>query len=105
MEPHIPVVDKSKREDGTFSREDFRFVRWGTGTYPSLCLLIERNDTTPRVSGLHVREGRGCRCCDATAMTGLGQTRTPSSGAARPLLPSADMARQGSPLVKLRNSA
>lgn len=21
--PHIPVVDKSKREDGTFSREDF----------------------------------------------------------------------------------
>jgi hypothetical protein len=23
--PHIPVVDKSKREDGTFSREDFRF--------------------------------------------------------------------------------
>jgi len=24
--PHIPVVDKSKREDGTFSREDFRFL-------------------------------------------------------------------------------
>ena len=23
--PHIPVVDKSKREDGTFSREDFSF--------------------------------------------------------------------------------
>ena len=23
--PHIPVVDKSKREDGTFSREDFIF--------------------------------------------------------------------------------
>jgi hypothetical protein len=23
--PHIPVVDKSKREDGTFSREDFNF--------------------------------------------------------------------------------
>jgi hypothetical protein len=22
---HIPVIDKSKREDGTFSREDFRF--------------------------------------------------------------------------------
>jgi hypothetical protein len=22
---HIPVVDKSKREDGTFSRKDFRF--------------------------------------------------------------------------------
>src|SRR3984893_6755343 len=23
--PHIPVIDKSKREEGTFSREDFRF--------------------------------------------------------------------------------
>jgi transposase len=23
--PHIPVIDKSKRQDGTFSREDFRF--------------------------------------------------------------------------------
>jgi transposase len=23
--PHIPVVDKSKRDDGTFSREDFRY--------------------------------------------------------------------------------
>jgi hypothetical protein len=23
--PHIPVIDKSKREDGTFSREDFKF--------------------------------------------------------------------------------
>jgi hypothetical protein len=23
--PHIPVVDKSKRDDGTFSREDFTF--------------------------------------------------------------------------------
>jgi hypothetical protein len=25
IEPHIPVNDKSKREDGTFSRENFRF--------------------------------------------------------------------------------
>jgi transposase len=25
--PHIPVIDKSKRDDGTFSREDFRFDR------------------------------------------------------------------------------
>ena len=23
--PHIPVIDKSKREDGTFSRHDFTF--------------------------------------------------------------------------------
>ena len=25
INPHIPVIDKSKREDGTFSREDFTF--------------------------------------------------------------------------------
>jgi transposase len=25
--PHIPVIDKSKRDDGTFSREDFRYDR------------------------------------------------------------------------------
>ncbi len=25
--PHVPVIDKSKREDGTFSREDFAFDR------------------------------------------------------------------------------
>ena len=25
IEPHIPVIDKSRREDGTFSRAEFRF--------------------------------------------------------------------------------
>lgn len=30
--PHIPVLDKSKREDGTFSREDFRYDE-GADTY------------------------------------------------------------------------
>jgi hypothetical protein len=25
--PHIPIIDKSKREDGTFSREDFRLIQ------------------------------------------------------------------------------
>ena len=25
IEPHIPVFDKSAREDGTFSREDFNY--------------------------------------------------------------------------------
>ena len=27
IEPHIPVIDKSKRKDGTFSREDFTYDR------------------------------------------------------------------------------
>jgi hypothetical protein len=30
--PHIPVIDKSKREDGTFSRTDFRYDA-STDTY------------------------------------------------------------------------
>src|SRR5216110_1358565 len=29
ISPHIPVIDKSKREDGTFSREDFTFYKEG----------------------------------------------------------------------------
>src|SRR4029453_11399372 len=28
--PHIPVTDKSKREDGTFSRKDFNSSKNGT---------------------------------------------------------------------------
>jgi transposase len=37
--PHIPVIDKSKREDGTFSREDFTFERYATSTPapPAMC--------------------------------------------------------------------
>ena len=30
--PHIPVFDKSKRDDGTFSRSDFRYDRQATST-------------------------------------------------------------------------
>jgi hypothetical protein len=30
--PHIPVIDKSKRDDGTFSREDFTFDKCATST-------------------------------------------------------------------------
>jgi hypothetical protein len=30
IEPHIPVIDKSRREDGTFSRVDFFFDRNAT---------------------------------------------------------------------------
>jgi len=34
--PHIPVIDKSRREDGTFSREDFRYdERTDTYTCPA----------------------------------------------------------------------
>src|SRR5437588_5250648 len=30
--PHIPVIDKSKREDGTFSRDDLRSIKRATFT-------------------------------------------------------------------------
>src|SRR6476661_3753499 len=30
--PHIPVFDNSKRDDGTFSRSDFRLIRQATFT-------------------------------------------------------------------------
>ena len=36
--PHIPVIDKSKREDGTFSREDFRFDK-DAGPSHSYCVV------------------------------------------------------------------
>jgi hypothetical protein len=29
IEPHVPVFDKSKRTDGTFSREDFTYDHQG----------------------------------------------------------------------------
>jgi len=29
IEPHVPVFDKSKRRDGTFSREDFPYDHAG----------------------------------------------------------------------------
>src|SRR4029077_5252235 len=34
IEPHVPVFDKSKRTDGTFSREDFPYIH---ASDPSLC--------------------------------------------------------------------
>jgi hypothetical protein len=37
--PHIPVIDKSKREDGTFSREDFRPARCCKRPEPYMTVL------------------------------------------------------------------
>jgi len=51
IEPHIPVVDKSQRTDGTFSREDFAYDH-ATDTYrcPAGKTLqhYRRRFTTPR---------------------------------------------------------
>lgn len=45
--PHIPVIDKSKREDGTFSRDDFRYDR-RTDTY--VCPAGKALTTTGRIN-------------------------------------------------------
>ena len=45
--PHIPVFDRSKREDGTFSREDFRYDE-GTDTYT--CPTGKTLTTTGRIN-------------------------------------------------------
>lgn len=45
--PHIPVLDRSKREDGTFSREDFRYNE-DTDTY--VCPAGKRLTTTGRIN-------------------------------------------------------
>src|SRR5262245_32870930 len=44
--PHIPVIDKSKREDGTFSREDFTFDR-SRNVY--ICPAFKTLTTTGRI--------------------------------------------------------
>ena len=63
--PHIPVIDKSKREDGTFSREDFRFDK-------ERDVYICPAGKTLRTTGTLVNDGetllymasmRDCRCC------------------------------------------
>jgi transposase len=63
--PHIPVIDKSKREDGTFSREDFRFDK-------ERDVYICPAGKTLRTTGTLVNDGetllymasmRDCRSC------------------------------------------
>jgi Transposase DDE domain len=63
--PHIPVVDKSKREDGTFSREDFTFDKeQNVYTCPAGKVLtttgklVNDGDTL-----LYLARTRDCRSC------------------------------------------
>src|SRR5262249_32630406 len=44
--PHIPVIDKSKHEDGTFSREDFTFDKEGN-VY--ICPTLKTLTTTGKI--------------------------------------------------------
>ena len=63
--PHIPVVDKSKREDGTFSREDFRFDK-ERNIY--ICPAGKTLTTTGKLVNdeetlLYLSRTRDCRSC------------------------------------------
>ena len=59
--PHIPVWDKSKRDDGTFSRSDFRFDR-RRNVY--ICPAGKTLTTSGRVHGDHaIRYFASVPCC------------------------------------------
>ena len=62
--PHIPVIDKSKREDGTFSREDFTFSKDGN-VY--ICPAFKTLTTTGKVMNddmlFYRASARDCAAC------------------------------------------
>jgi transposase len=62
--PHIPVIDKSKREDGTFSREDFTFDKEGN-IY--ICPAFKILTTTGKIMNddllLYRASKRDCDAC------------------------------------------
>ncbi len=63
--PHIPVVDKSKREDGTFSREDFTFDKErNVYTCPAGKVLTTTGKVATDGETLYYRaKTRDCRSC------------------------------------------
>ena len=75
--PHIPVIDKSKREDGTFSREDFTFDK-ARNVYicPAGKVLTTTGKLVNDGETLHylarTRDCRSCRlkaqCCPKTPL-------------------------------------
>ena len=79
--PHIPVIDKSRRQDGTFSREQFHY---DTGTDIYVC----PTGKTLTTSGTLVNDGatllyrgstRDCVSCPLKA-----RARMPASGPPQP---------------------
>ena len=73
--PHIPVIDKSNREDGTFSREDFSFDKErNVYTCPAGKVLTTTgklvNDGETLLYLASTRDCRGClfkmKCCPKT---------------------------------------
>jgi len=63
--PHIPVIDKSKRDDGTFSREDFTFDKErNVYTCPASKVLTTTGKLAPDGETLYYRaKTRDCHNC------------------------------------------
>jgi hypothetical protein len=62
--PHIPVIDKSKREDGTFSREDFTFDKTrDTYTCPAGKVLTTTRKIVNDDQLLYRASKRDCDVC------------------------------------------
>jgi transposase len=95
IEPHVPVIDKSKREDGTFSREDFTYDDGRD------CYVCPNGQVLPRSSGARgprgddtisyfarVSDCRSCqlksRCCPNAASRKITRhIHEPARGGAR----------------------
>jgi hypothetical protein len=92
--PHIPVVDKSKREDGTFSGKTSALTRSKTSTFvrpakfsprPASCLAMERHYTTELRHAIAAAASsrrsavQRCRCAESSAAS----TRRPATLLAR----------------------
>jgi Transposase DDE domain len=62
--PHVPVIDKSKREDGTFSREDFVFdAERNLYTCPAGKLLTTTGHVNPDHAIRYFASVPECRAC------------------------------------------
>ena len=77
--PHVPVIDKSKREDGTFSREDFAYDK-ERDIYT--CPAGEMMTTTGHVSSDHgiryLVSVPTCRACPSRCVAVRIRTRAGS---------------------------
>jgi hypothetical protein len=61
--PHVPVIDKSKRQDGTFSRTDFKFDK-ESNVY--ICPAGKMLTTTGRIHGDHAIRYFASYCTDGS---------------------------------------
>jgi transposase len=82
--PHVPVIDKSQREDGTFSREDFIYDEvQDTYTCPAGKTLTTTGHVSPDHSLQYLGSVPQCRACPLKAKCcpknagATGQTRRP----------------------------